>query len=81
LPSTGHGKGDQEKHDSNDTDDVRYHGDPTGDIARIGPDEANHCSHDEQSEHRGKPVQNPSSIDAPSLLAMEFRQSFRQALS
>ena len=52
-PTTGHGKGDQEKHDSNDTDDVRHHGYPTGEIARVRPDEADNRSHDEQSNHRG----------------------------
>jgi hypothetical protein len=34
------GKGDREKHDSNNTDVVRYHGGPTGESARIRPDDA-----------------------------------------
>src|SRR3989442_4205104 len=63
-PPAGHGKGDQEKHDSDATDDVRYHGDRAGDIARVGPDEADDDPRDEQSDHRGEPVLDPSNCDA-----------------
>ena len=38
VPTTGQGKGDQEKSDSNRTHDVRNHGYRTGEIACVRPD-------------------------------------------
>jgi hypothetical protein len=67
----GHdGKGDQEQHDSDGTGDVRHHGNGTGNIAGVGPDEADNRSHGEYADHRSEPVQNPSSGDdsEPTLL-------------
>jgi hypothetical protein len=64
-PSTGHGKGDQEKQNANATDDVRDQGEPTSDITRIGPDETDNRSYNEQSEHAGQPVQDPACSDMP----------------
>ena len=51
--ATGQGKGDQEKSDSNRTNDVRNHGYRTGEIACVRPDQADNRSRDEQSDHRG----------------------------
>jgi len=62
-PSTGHDKGDQEKQNPNATDDVRDNGEPTSEIARIGPHEADNRSYNEQSEHDGQPVQDPACSD------------------
>ena len=45
-------KGDQEKNNSNDTEDVRHHGNQTGDVAGVGPDEADNRSRGEQPDHR-----------------------------
>ena len=69
LTPSHEGKGDTENHDSDDSDDVRHHGDQTGNVAGVGPDEADDRSHDEHGDHRSQPVQNPSSGDEPSLLS------------
>jgi hypothetical protein len=78
VPLTpGHdGKGDQEKHDPDGTDDVRHDGNQTGYVTGVRPDEANNRSHDEHGNHHSEPIENPSSGDdvEPTLLAA-FRQS------
>jgi hypothetical protein len=75
------GKSDQEKHDSDGADEIRHHGDETGNIAGVGPDEADDRSHDEHGDHRNEPVQEPSSCDdvEPTLMGA-FRQSKCQTL-
>ena len=74
-------KRDQEKHDSEATDEVRHHGNQTGNVAGVGPDEADSRSHDEHGDHRSQPVQNPSfGDDAEPTLMTGFRQSKRQVL-
>ena len=79
LAPSHDGKGDQEKYDSDDTGDVRHHGDQTGNVAGVGPDEADDRSHDEHGDHCSEPVQNPSSGDDAEPTSMgAFRQSFRQ---
>jgi hypothetical protein len=52
LTPSHDGKGDQEKDDSDGTDDVRHDGNQTGNVARVGPDEADNRSHDEHGDHR-----------------------------
>jgi hypothetical protein len=75
------GKGDQENHDSDGTEDVRHHGNEPSNVARVGPQKADNYSHDEHSDHRSKPVENPSSgDDAEPTLTGAFRQSKRQSL-
>src|SRR5215217_6408343 len=54
-------EGDQEGHDSHARGDGRHHGNRPGYVAGVGPDEADNRSHDEHGDHRGQPVQNPSS--------------------
>ena len=49
----GQGKRHREEHDSNDADDVRYHGESAREIARVGPDEADDRSDDENGNRRG----------------------------
>ena len=51
LPPTPRhdGKGDHEKHDS---DDGRHDGKRTGNVARVRPDEADNRPHDEHGDHR-----------------------------
>ena len=74
-------KGDHKNHDADGTDDVRRHGNRTGNVAGVGPDEADNRSHDEHDDHRSQPVQNPSlGDDAEVTLMGASRQSFRQAL-
>jgi hypothetical protein len=63
LTPSRDGKGDQENYDSDATDDVRHHGNETGSVAGVSPDEANNYSRDEHSDRRSKPVENPSSGD------------------
>jgi hypothetical protein len=53
LPPSNDGKGDQENHDSDGTDDVRHDGNETRNIAGVGPDEADNYSNDEHGHHRG----------------------------
>src|SRR5919106_2418572 len=73
-------KGDQEKHDSDGTDDVRHDGNQTRNIAGVGPDEADNRSHDEDGDHRSEPVENPSSSDdAEPTLTAAFRESKRRS--
>jgi hypothetical protein len=50
---TGHGERDQKQNDPHATQDVRNHGDRTGEIARVGPDQAHDSSHDEQGDRSG----------------------------
>ena len=69
LTPSNDSEGDQENHDAQHTDDVRHHGNRTGDIAGVGPDQADDRSHDEHGDHRSEPVQNPSSGNEPSLLS------------
>ena len=59
----GYDKSDQENHNPDAADDVRHHGESTRDIARVGPDQADNRSHDEQSDHRGQPVEDPACGD------------------
>ena len=40
LTPSHDGQSDQEKQDSDGTDDVRHHGNQTGNVACVGPDEA-----------------------------------------
>ena len=61
-------KGDQEKNDSDVTDDVRHDGKRTGDVARVRPKETDDRSHNDECDHRGQPVQNPPFGDDLSLL-------------
>lgn len=51
--TTLHGKGNQDHHDSNDADHVRYSGKSTGNVARVRPDKPDSRAHDEQRDHRG----------------------------
>jgi hypothetical protein len=63
MPPSHDGKGDQQKHNSDDTGDVRHHGNQTGNVAGVRPDEADDRSPDEHGDHRSWPVQDPSSSD------------------
>ena len=60
-------KGDQEKNDSDVTDDVRHDGKRTGDVASVRPKETDDRSHNDECDHGGQPVQNPPSDDDLSL--------------
>ena len=53
LTPSHDGQGDQEKRDTGAADDVRDHGNRTGNVAGVGPDEADGGSHDEHGEHHG----------------------------
>jgi hypothetical protein len=54
LPSTAsHCKRDQEKNDSNGPNDVRSHGNRTGKVARVRPNQAHNRPHDEKYDHSG----------------------------
>jgi hypothetical protein len=44
--AAGHGERDQEKQNPNDADDIRYHGDRTGNVAGVSPDEADSRPYD-----------------------------------
>jgi hypothetical protein len=46
-------KGDQENHDSHASGDVRHHGNHPGNVARVGPDQADDRADEEQGDHRG----------------------------
>ena len=63
LSATGHGERDQQENDPHATHDVRNHGDCTGEIARVGPDQTHDRSHDEQGDRSGEPEEDPSSSD------------------
>jgi hypothetical protein len=63
LTPSHDGKSDQENHDSDGADEVRHHGNETGNVAGVGPDEADNNSHDEHSDRRSQPVKEPSSRD------------------
>jgi hypothetical protein len=52
MPPSHDGKGDQQKHNSDDTGDVRHHGNQTGNVAGVRPDEADDRSPDEHGDHR-----------------------------
>ena len=81
LTPSHDGKSDQEKHDSDGADEVRHHGNETGNVAGVGPYEADDRSQDEHGDHRNEPVKEPSSRDGvePTLMKA-FRQSKRQTL-
>ncbi|TML13976.1 MAG: hypothetical protein E6G31_06525 [Actinobacteria bacterium] len=82
LSPRHHDQGDQEKHDSRGADDVGHHGNRPGNVAGVGPDEADDRAHDKHDDHRSQPVQNPSpSDDAEPTLMTEFRQLKHQALA
>jgi hypothetical protein len=57
-PSTGYDEGNQEKQDPDAADDVRHYRESSSEVARVGPDEANDCSYDEQGEHGCQPVED-----------------------
>jgi len=57
--TTFHGEGDQNQHDSNAADDVRHHGNRTGHVAGVRPDETDDRPDDEQSDNRGEPEEKP----------------------
>ena len=67
LASSHDGERDQERHDANDTNDVRHHGKRTGGVARVRPDKADNHSHHKQSDHSSEPVEDPSLGDATIL--------------
>ena len=81
LTPSRHGKGDQENHDCDATDDVRHQGNEPGNVARVSPDEADKDSRDDHGDRRSQPVENPSSGDdvEPTLVGA-LRQSIRQTL-
>lgn len=74
-PPSHNDKGDYENHDPNHAEDVGRHGNRTGDIARVRPDESDYRSHNEDGDHRSKPVQNPSSRDGPQPTPLAKRAS------
>src|SRR5437773_9782419 len=81
LTSSHDDKGDQKNQDSDATDDIRHHGDQTGNVAGVGPDEADNRSQDEHGDHRSQPVQNLSPGDDAQLTLMgRFANSKRQSL-
>lgn len=53
LSPTDHDERDQKENDSNATHDVRNHGDRTGEIARVRPDQTHDRPHDEQGDRSG----------------------------
>jgi len=53
LTPSHDGKGDQKNHDSDGTNDVRHHGNRTGNVAGVGPNETDNRPHDEHGNHRG----------------------------
>jgi hypothetical protein len=53
LTPSHDGKGDQEKNDSDATDDVRDYGNRTGNVTRICPYKTDDRSHDEHGNHHG----------------------------
>jgi len=82
LTTSHDGKGDQERHDANGTNDVRHHGKRTGDITRIRPDNADNHSHHKESDHSNEPVEDSFFGDATDPRSIgAFRQPFRQTLS
>jgi hypothetical protein len=81
LTTSHDGKGNQERHDANGTNDVRHHGKRTGDITRVRPDDADNHSHHKESDHSNEPVEDSSFGDATDARPVRaFRQPFRQTL-
>jgi hypothetical protein len=64
LPPRHDRKGDQQNHDSGGTDNVRHHGKQAGSVARVRPDEADDCPHDEHGDRCREPVEDPTRCDA-----------------
>src|SRR5438874_4698714 len=60
LPTALHGEGEQKRHDSDNADDVRHAGKHTRRVTRVRPDQTDDRSDDEQTDHRGQPVEDPS---------------------
>ena len=71
MPTPVRGERDQKQHDPNNADDVRHPCKPTRQVAGVRPEEANSRSHDEQSDHRDKPVENPPCGDDVTLVPSE----------
>jgi hypothetical protein len=53
LTPSHDGKENHESHDSHAPGDVCHHGNHPGNVAGVGPDEADNRSDDEQGDHRG----------------------------
>src|SRR5712691_704367 len=67
--TTLHAESNQQNHDSSDANDVRYPSKRTGRVTGVRPDQTNNRPDDQQTDHRGKPVGNPSCGDAWSVLS------------
>jgi hypothetical protein len=75
-----HDERDQKEKDPHATHDVRNHGDRTGEIARVGPDQTYDRSHDEQGDRHGKGIEDPSGSDAAILASRGLgREGLRPA--
>ena len=75
LPPRHDRKGDQQNHDPGGTDNVRHHGKQAGSVARVRPDEADDCPHDEHGDRCREPVEDPTRCDAvdPSPVALSHQ--------